>query len=92
MAIISRFANTLEMPKRVWYNGSTNNIIYSVLLYGKLSAALINNVVYNFTYNDIGLRTSKIDTRGNETFYLYSGDLLICEYNDSGIISYLILP
>ena len=89
MVIISRFANTLEMPKRVWYNGSTNNIIHSVILYGKLSAALINNVAYRFTYNDVGLRTSKIDRSGNETVYLYSGDLLICEYDNSGITSYI---
>ena len=69
-----------------YYNGTNYRFVWND---GKLSDALINNIAYHFTYNDVGLRTSKTDTRDNETVYLYSGDLLICEYNDSGIISYI---
>ena len=69
-----------------YYNGTSYRFVWND---GKLSAALINNIAYRFTYNDVGLRTSKIDRSGNETVYLYSGDLLICEYDNSGIITYI---
>ena len=69
-----------------YYNGNDYRFLWDN---GQLVSTQINNLVYHFTYNDLGLRTSKIDRSGNETVYLYSGDLLICEYDNSGITSYI---
>ena len=54
----------------------------------QMLTANVNNIIYEFTYNDEGLRTSK-SVFGVPTFYYYSGDLLVAETGPEHSIIYI---
>ena len=70
-----------------YYNG---NQYYFVWSGRQMVNAFFNSTFYTMSYDDNGVRQSKIVAGGVETYYIYDGTQLISEYNSLGeLILYL---
>ena len=70
-----------------YYNGNSYYFVWSGR---QMVNAFFNSIFYTMSYDDNGVRQSKIVAGGVETYYIYDGTQLISEYNSLGeLILYL---